>query len=97
MAGGVDTGPLLKGFTVDPRGYSSRGSLRNAIMGRMPELVRDTVVGLRDGSLSPQAQPLGGRQYFALHPALEAMLPLIFSGPLARRAVPSAASVANRD
>jgi methionyl-tRNA formyltransferase len=78
MARGVDTGPLLKGFTVDPRNYRSLGSLRNAIMGRMPFLMRDTVVALRDGAIMPQPQGPGGRQYFMLHPKIQATLPLIF-------------------
>jgi hypothetical protein len=78
MARSIDTGPLLRGFTLDPRGYPSLGALRNAIMGRMCGLMRDTVVGLRDGTITPQAQSPGGRQYFTLHPGLRALLPLVF-------------------
>jgi methionyl-tRNA formyltransferase len=78
MSRKIDSGPLLMEFRVDPRRYASLGSLRNGIVGRMPALIRDTVVALRRGAIAARPQTTAGRQYFMLHPKLASALPLVF-------------------
>jgi len=78
MMKGIDTGPILHGIRIRPEGYKSLAALRNQVERNMPQLMCDTVVGLREGTLVPRAQQPGGRQYFQLHPKLEAVLPAMF-------------------
>jgi len=73
MDAGVDTGPILLQLRVGLRPGDSFAAIRRRMEPRMPELVLQTLRGLRDGSLEAQPQdPQAGRQYFVMHPRLQA-------------------------
>ena len=72
MDAGVDTGPILRQLRVELRPGDSFEGIRRRMEPRMPELVLQTLRGLRDGSLDAKPQdPGAGRQYFVMHPRLQ--------------------------
>jgi methionyl-tRNA formyltransferase len=71
MERSVDTGPILLQHREQLRSGDTFEAIRRRLEPRMPELVLETVRGLRDGVLIPQPQALdAGRQYFVMHPRL---------------------------
>jgi methionyl-tRNA formyltransferase len=74
MDAGLDTGPVIQTFRVDPRRYQTIGALRNVISGLMPLLLIDTALGLSSGRLHPSRQTEVHSQYYYVHEALLAVL-----------------------
>jgi len=74
MDAGLDTGPVVQAFKVDPRRYKTIGALRNVISGLMPLILVDTALGLASGRLAPLKQTSLYPQYFYVHEALLAVL-----------------------
>jgi methionyl-tRNA formyltransferase len=71
MERGVDTGPILLQHQEGLRAGDTFESIRRRLEPHMPELVLETLRGLREGVISPQPQALDeGRQYFVMHPRL---------------------------
>jgi methionyl-tRNA formyltransferase len=68
MDRGVDTGPILLQYRERVRRGDSFESIRRRMEPRMPELMLETLLGLRDGTLTPQPQrEAEGQQYFVMH------------------------------
>lgn len=71
MQHGVDTGPILLQHRERLQPGDTFESIRRRLAPHMPELVLETLCGLREGVISPQPQALDeGRQYFVMHPRL---------------------------
>ena len=72
MDRGVDTGPILLQHRETIRSADSFESIRRRMESRMPELMLETLRGLRDGTLTPVPQSeSAGQQYFVMHPRLQ--------------------------
>tara|TARA_Y100001968_G_C19450434_1_gene768169 strand:+ start:2663 stop:4033 length:1371 start_codon:yes stop_codon:yes gene_type:complete len=67
MEPGVDTGPILKTYQVNPTEYSTLGELRNEIGLIMPFLLIESCLALLNKSFIPIKQEQRGRQYYFLH------------------------------
>lgn len=77
MDRGVDTGPILLHYRVEIRPGDTFEAIRRRMEPRMPELVLESLRGIRDGTLRPQTQnPGAGRQYFVMHPRLRELASL---------------------
>ena len=73
MDRGVDTGPILLTRPIELRPSDSFENIRTRIMPRSVDLMLAGLRGLRDGSLTAKPQTTQeGKQYFIMHPRLQA-------------------------
>lgn len=79
MVPALDAGPVATVFTCCSDAYGALGSLRNEISALMPWMCVDAALGLASGRILSQDQTEPGRQYYVLHPRLEAVLAPVLS------------------
>lgn len=73
MDRGVDTGPILLRRPLAIRAGDTFETLRRRMEPLMAQTMIEGIRGLRDGTLYPQPQdPAEGRQYFMMHPRVQA-------------------------
>ena len=71
---GVDTGPILLQQKMELKKNDTFVRIRQRLEPMMVKLIIDGVCGLRDKTLQPKPQrPGDGRQFFVMHPRLQAV------------------------